>query len=613
MLKKGLLAALLFSTLVGCGPGNVQQQSSTSAQVALDDIAQYIETANALEGEERSRRLTTAAQSLYVYGKIDWSRNVLSSIDPRSFQDADGFIQYSLLSANLSLEAAEPFSAKHSLFNPRFESSLTSSSIETQIQAREARANLLFDIGEYSEAVTERIKLDALLANNTEARELNQDNLWQTLMEISVSDLELEAKAAQSSETSGWYTLAALSKSSQTDLSAQLNAVENWAMLWPEHPASLRLPSDLQLLKQLVENHPKKIALFLPLSGKLSNAASALRDGFMAAHYQASINATTQPVIRIYDTEQYNIIDLYERAVAEGVEVVIGPLNKDKIDELALLPELPVPTLALNYVDNESIPTASNLYQFGLRIDDEVQQIANRAWRDGYRRALVLAPTSSWGDKAIATFSKAWQAQNGEIVSTHQFNAQKDYSRLIKDALKVADSQTRARQIRQLIGKSVEFEPRRRKDIDVIILIAHPSQARQIKPTLAFHYGGDLPVYSSSHVYDGSEDSKANSDMNGIRFTSLPWYFDNTREEKKEIDKYTHQPATFDRLYAMGVDAYSLYPRLKQLEQVTKAHFYGATGSLSMSNTRQIQRTQSWAQFVRGKAVLVPTVSVVDE
>lgn len=612
-MNKGILAAFVLLTLVSCGPQPIKSgPSQPIAQIALEDMTKFIESTDELAPEVRAKKLLDAVESLYKYNELDWARNVLSSLNPNELY-RDDFVRYSMHSANLSLAEGKPFIAKHSLFNQKFQNELPLTTPALKISAINARASLLFNLGEFKESVTERLILDGVPELDELATESNQDLLWEALMEMPVQTLEEHSRDGQSRITAGWYTLAALSKNSQTDLKAQLDAVENWAMLWPEHPASLRLPADLQLLKELVETQPQKIAILLPLSSKtLEQAAEAIRDGILAAHYKTTSNSSFSPLIRIYDSSNIDINEAYDQAINEGAEVIIGPLNKPSISELSLRPELPVPTLALNYIDTP-LGEVPNLYQFGLAVEDEAQQIANRAWLDGHRRALVLAPSSQWGDRSIASFSSAWTAQGGEIVGNHRFKAQKEYSRLIKEALQVSDSQNRAKQLRRTLRTNIEFEPRRRKDIDIIVLIAHPSQARQLKPTLAFHYAGSIPVYATSHIYNGKENPEANADMNSVRFTSLPWFFETERQEKQEIDAYANKSATYDRLYALGVDAYYLYPRLRQLDQVRQAHFYGATGRLSLVDGRKITRVQSWAQFIRGKAVVMPTVLAEDE
>ncbi|TVZ40633.1 hypothetical protein P886_5070 [Alteromonadaceae bacterium 2753L.S.0a.02] len=612
----------LFRTLVftgalavlhGCGSVAQKDELPDQQAITTEQLNALLSDAEQASGDERVALLLDAASGMYQLGELDWARNTLSEIYPSSLSDAHYFT-YTQLSAQVALASGKQFIARRYLWEDRFEQILPYQAQEQQIEAREIRAKLLYDLAEYRFCIGERILLDALLERDpeaTEQRENNQDQIWLALMELPLKDLQLEARMQSNSTAKGWFTLAALSKNNQTNMRMQLESVENWALNWPEHPASLRLPADLQLLKQLVEEKPQQLAVLLPLSGKLATASRALRDGLMAAYYQLGNQGDVLPDLHFYDTEGRDINLLYDEVIASGAQLVIGPLNKEDIDELALRPTLPVPTLALNYAENP-VGVTEQLYQFGLAVEDEAKQVAERAWRDGHRRALILAPTGSWGDRSVTTFAEAWQGLGGTLAGDYRFQTQKDYSNLIREAMDIANSQQRAHRMRQILGQGLEFEPRPRSDIDLIFLVARPAQARQIKPTLAYHYAGDIPVYATSHIYNGEIDSNADRDMNGIRFTTLPWFFSGATEEKQLIDDSGANAAAFQRLYALGVDAFHLYPRLRQLDQVRQAHYYGNTGTLSLDKQHRIVREQTWAQFIRGRAYAMPTVAYED-
>lgn len=116
----------------------------------------------------------------------------------------------------------------------------------------------------------------------------------------------------------------------------------------------------------LLAEPPANIALLLPVSGPLAKPAAAIRDGFFAAHYHR-LNKLYQPVIRLYDTgaQPALVIEVYRQAVADGADVVVGPLDRESVKALARESGLGVPTLALNYGDDEGA-LAGNLFQFGL-------------------------------------------------------------------------------------------------------------------------------------------------------------------------------------------------------------------------------------------------------
>jgi uncharacterized protein len=147
----------------------------------------------------------------------------------------------------------------------------------------------------------------------------------------------------------------------------------------------------------------------------------------------------------------------------------------------------------------------------------------------------------------------------------------------------------------------------------MIFLIADPAQARQIKPTFAFHYAGKIPVYATSQVYSGQPNPKADRDLNGIRFNTMPWLFDTASNEKQAIAQHTKSAAVYGRLHALGADAFRLYARLPQLEQVRDMRIYGATGALHMLSDGRIEREQIWVRFRNGEAQPLPMVIDANE
>ncbi|MEX2365388.1 MAG: penicillin-binding protein activator, partial [Pseudohongiellaceae bacterium] len=115
---------------------------------------------------------------------------------------------------------------------------------------------------------------------------------------------------------------------------------------------------------------------------------------------------------------------------------------------------------------------------------------------------------------------------------------------------------------------------------------------------------GDIPVYATQDVYSGSFRPQVDNDLNGIIFSESPWLLTNEDELRQQTQNlFPQNNPLLLRLQAFGVDAFRLYPRLKQLEDVTDSQIYGATGILRMDENRSIHQQYDWAQFVQGQAV----------
>lgn len=647
------LAGFIALSLVSCG-GSTPTIDRAGAHQQID-VDAVLARAEVSQSPQKERLQLQAARQLNVDQQYTRARNLLNDLDPDVLNDSQ-FAEYTLLFSETALADDSYFLAQRILTNPRLNQQWQSLPVDSQITLHQRRADVFMLLGRPHDSILERIALEALFANTAVAdqaltsdtlankslvnnklvknvlaeksliatahaenpRFANQDVLWQTLMSMPLVELQASSQqprqlpTQQEEELQGWYSLALLSKSHQYNLDKQLEAINQWAAQWPQHSASQRRPKDLQLLQQLITERPMQVALLLPQQGRLGAAGNAVRDGFMAAYYEAMKQQHTIPALKFYDTSQGSIVDIYQRAVADGAELIIGPLDKDKVVELSQLESLPVPTLAVNYVENhhaeDGQEPARSLYQFGLSTEDEARQIAHRAWIEGHRYAMILTTSASWGQRSADAFREAWEEHGGTVINISQFTGEGDYSSVIKSALHVDLSEQRYSRMRTLLNRPLEFEPRRRQDADMLFLAAQAGEARQIKPTLAFHYASDLEVYATSQIFSGVNDPQRDRDLNDIKFSTLPWYFDTRNAEKQSIIAAANPPASFQRLYALGVDSYHLYPRLKLLEQSPYARLYGVTGSLSMNSLRQIERKQTWAKMVNGIAQPLPAV-----
>lgn len=340
-----------------------------------------------------------------------------------------------------------------------------------------------------------------------------------------------------------------------------------------------------------------KIAVLLPLSGAQKKAGDAIQSGFLAALYRAKENKEQVPQVQFYDTENMmDVVNLYTQAVNDGAQLVLGPVKKDNAFQFLALKRIPVPIITLNYMGELTSPRR-NIFQFGLSVTDESREIASKAWTKSHKSALIIAPSSSWGRRSAKAFHERWQEKGGKITDTILYsNTVTDFTPELSSILHIKNSSTRKRNLEKLLGKPLVYTPRRRKDIDMIFLVAYPDRARQIKPTLDFLFAGDIEIYSTSQIYSGSEEVDRNRDLNGINFITTPWSLD-----LSTLLSGVSMPPIYRHFFALGIDAYQLHYSLKQMKKNPNHKFYGVTGTLQLNPLGAIKRTQPWAKFRKGK------------
>lgn len=329
-----------------------------------------------------------------------------------------------------------------------------------------------------------------------------------------------------------------------------------------------------------------EIVLLLPLTGNLAAAGTAVRDGFMAAEQQAGGKA----VVETIDTNQVKPISAaYQQAVAKGARLVVGPLEKPAVAELAKQ-SLTVTTIALNQAPNAS---NDNLYQFGLSPQDEARQAAERAAQDGHHAALIIAPAGDWGNGVVNAFQQRWSELGGTVEHSLRFRLQDNLAEKIKAILGIS-------------GNSRWIAPKNRhQDFDMVFLAAPPAIARQIKPLLKFYYAGQIPIYATSFIYTGTPQPQQDKDLNGIIFCDIPWVLEPPALAAQLAQKDPRNFTENSRLYALGVDIYRLASQLKDLQASTGAYIQGVTGELYLAPRQQILRRLPWAKFRDGQPVMI--------
>lgn len=612
-LSTNTLATLLISTLVfslvscSSNPPQPDKRKPTPAktQPAKLNAAKLLNLANQAQSPERERLLLEAAQAYIDAQQYNRARDLLVDMNSDALPDPD-YIKHTNLLSTVALHQGSNFLAHGILTKPRLEQQWSNMEPQTEVALREKRAQVFALLGEAQNSVAERIQLSGLIDNKNQ-RQANQDVLWQNLMSIPFSTLQQLSQDENGQAARGWYSLAAINKNNQIDLEQQREQLQQWLSVWRQHPAHDNLPNDLRLLQSLIEQQPQQVALLLPMQGKLAEAGEAVRDGFYAAYFEALSNGRHTPEVRQYDSSS-DALAAYQQAIADGADLVIGPIEKEKVTELSLMPSLEVPVLSLNYPDTPPAEPLKGFYQFGLAVEDEARQVARQAFLEGHRQAMVIIPSQEWSERSARAFTDEWEKLGGAVVNRTQFQTGANYSGLVKDAMLIEQSQIRTREMQELLGIPLQSSPRSRSDVDMIFLIADPAQARQIKPTFAFHYAGKIPVYSTSQVYSGQPNPKADRDLNGIRFNTMPWLFDTNSREKQAVAQHTKSAAVYGRLHALGADAFRLYARLPQLEKVSDMRIYGATGALHMLSDRRIEREQIWVRFRNGEAQPLPMV-----
>ncbi len=410
-----------------------------------------------------------------------------------------------------------------------------------------------------------------LTASEVEAQQLrqNQQTIWQSLTALDRSQLiEMRGESFNTS-IQGWIDLA-LAVQDSTNVPA---SIADWQKVYPDHNAYTDLILELspRSAQPMVDapadtanNSTQRIALLLPFgSPDFYPAADAIQQGFMAARNAA--HDRSEVIIYPTSGDKDMIHAVYEQAISEGSNFVVGPLARDEVTALTT-GKLSVPTLALNQADSSF--DLKNLYSLGLSIETEAAQIAKMTRDAGMQRAAIITSASGIAARMSEAFATAWQAEGGQLVQRI-----------------TVDENTAPEDLRtQLPAYST----------DMILLATSPELARQIRG----HLDITIPAYGFSHLYSGVNHEPEDAALLAVRFIDLPWILN---MQDANFGHYADTAANLpegmmQRWFALGVDAYQVLAAIAARPgQATSIR--GLTGRIQIGADGEIARTLAVGRF----------------
>ena len=535
-------------------------------------------------------------------------------------QDVEVHIRTKILNAYIDLESGRPGKTLN-LLNEITEDEIPKS-FKIAFHEIYARSNLAH--GNYIKAALEQLKLTEYLSS-PKIIEDNSRKVWEIFELIPKSELE-DLRLVVPGELLSWLELALINQKYKYQPKKLENTIDGWAQRYQNHDAYESITKELINKSTQFAQRPSKIGLLLPLTGQYKKYAIAVRDGFLAAWY---LDRQEKADIEIYNANSSNIIEIYQKALNDGVDYIVGPYEKEATNQLYDNTNASIKILALNRQDLKNDQSGNkNLFQFGLSLEDEAGQVAEIAISDGHKRALVLTPDTLLGDRLADAFIKHLLELGGEVSEHVRFKTSRqqllfdstadlDFSSPVKDLLNIDKSEQRSRDLRNKLNIKIQSKERRREDADFIFAAAIPEDARQLIPQInpmqlhkSSSFGADnLPIYSTSHIFTGIIDSAKDIDLNGVIFIDMPWILDTKRQLSIIQDalnrNWSQEKSGYRRQYALGIDAYNLIPDIGRLSHEKNSFMSGKTGDLIIVRDNIIKRNLRKAKFIEGKPVLL--------
>ncbi|KEZ78514.1 penicillin-binding protein activator [Salinisphaera hydrothermalis] len=613
LFKAGLRATAIVAAalaMAGCasqmagGPSSKPSNPADAAAQAAETshyktaVREYMRAASQASQPAAQRRYRLEAGLAAAQGgDAQTAQQLLGGIDPSQL-DPTNQARYNLAQREISIAGMSPDQALTHLPKPARN---TAPAVAQRVW--EKRADLHFANDEPVQGIEALVQRDVWLMNDRAMR-ANDNRIYDKSLDAIGLGIGPNSRAAKDAgkTTRGWLALAQIGQQPFADRTARDKAIAQWQKQYPGHPANRTILADRFHYKnatQVTRQKPgqmlngqapqptsDQVALALPLTGQFQNAAQAIRDGFMFA-YQNNPAGMPQPLI--YDSNTMSPQALLSRAESDNVGILVGPLDKSKVQAMSDL-SLPMPEIALN--TSSDADQRPGFYQFGLAPEDEAASAAAHAVQAGYTHALALVPSGDWGDRVLDAFRSALAARGGQLVGYQTYDeSSHDHSQAIQQVLA------------------------NQNNADFIFVAAQPLQARLIRSQLKYYHAADLPMVTTSHAFSGTVNPGEDIDLDDVHFVDMPWLLGHggtiTRLRSEAADAYGDEAKSYARLFAMGMDAWLLAHKLDQSGLSTGQPIEGMSGVLSIQPDGYIKRYLGWAVFHNGRpqTLSMPSIS----
>ncbi|NGZ13061.1 YraN family protein [Vibrio aestuarianus] len=466
---------------------------------------------------------------------------------------------------------------------------------ETWAQYHQTRADIFTALGRPFDSSRELVALADYVDNAQQ--EAIADQIWLNLNHYNTNTITTLTTDVSENILDGWLQLAVYMKTLNGNIPQLKNTLEQWLAENSTHPAAIYTPKAIQDILSLEIIKPTNTALLLPLSGKFAKQAQLIRDGFIMAMMNDK-DRDTNATLTVIDTHAEDAADIDAQLIEKNIDFVVGPLIKANIENLHKLQQArlaSIPTLALNIPDQ--VEEGVNTCYLALSPEQEVEQAAKYLFSQGYQYPLILAPQGNYGQRVIEAFNSEWRKYSKNKVAVNLFGDKRQLQRNINTVFGLQDSQQNIAQMDALVGIDLESQPRSRRDIDSVYIVANSAELTLIKPFIEVAINPDATppkLFSNSRSNSGS---KQYEDLSGVTYSDIPLLIHPNPQLDSQMNQlWPKNSNTERRLQALGMDAYQLMVELPQMKVVEGYSIQGKTGTLSINDQCIVQREISWAE-----------------
>ena len=441
------------------------------------------------------------------------------------------------------------------------------------LSERERRSAAMGRWLEAAKGVLEKSNLDL----EADGDDMASERLFGYLMRADGAEISRELERKLHPDWRAWLEMQQAYRRGQGDLRV-------WQASHPTNQLRPQAPEHIK--KWLNADSLTSITAILPLEGALEAAGEAVLDGAVKQLYLLYPDPQHRPRLDALNSAAYSDAhSAYNAAIAQGADLVIGPLTKKEVADLSQLSQFSTPIIALNQSPVADGSVSDNWLSFSLAPEDEAAQIAEVAFGHACRNAIVISGADDRGVRLLNAFGRRWSSLGGKIRGQLVIEDLSEANTSMGQLLGSGSSDQRITAIEKAFDLPVDARGRGRSDFECIFMLASdPAIARAWRPLLIFHMTGDSPVYATSAINDGI-DSTRNRDLNGVLFVESPGMLPPNR------------PDRLTRLRALGSDAILLSQHWHQALATDNWILQGQTGLLRRQGNGNVERASDLATF----------------
>ncbi|MGK3144151.1 penicillin-binding protein activator [Pantoea sp. C2G6] len=332
----------------------------------------------------------------------------------------------------------------------------------------------------------------------------------------------------------------------------------------------------------------------------------------------AATESASNAQIKVYDTSSQPIQQVMQQAQQDGATLVVGPLLKSNVEQVANS-QTPLNVLALN--EPEKIQNHPNICYFALSPEDEARDAAHHIWEQGKRQPLLLVPRSGLGNRVTNAFAQEWQTLGGGTVMQQRFGSTSELKQGINSGAGISLSGTpvnaapAASQGVSIAGLTIPAPQQSTPEVvspssansggavDSVYIVSTQDELQLIKPMITMRTGSrsNIALYASSRSAQAGAGPDFRLEMEGLQFSDIPLLSGSNPGLMQQTSKSFNNDYSLVRLYAMGMDAWTLANHFNQMRQAPGFTLDGNTGKLSADTDCVINRKLTWNQYRRGE------------